>query len=128
MSDLVVRNVEDSEIAIILESRDFRQGIVRNVEFFKAAEGAEARYFGQAIRLYGEYLEVAEMRYVLPLYEQKNTRIQSTHHTLSSVILFLPNQSSSKPVKVSRFSISCTAINHGILSFWQLPYPDPVRS
>lgn len=44
------------------------------------------------------------------------------------MILFLPNQSSSKPVNVSRFSISYTAINHNILSFWQLPYPDPVRS
>ena len=68
------------------------------------------------------------MRYVLLLYKRRNPRAPKRHHTLSSVILFFPNQISSKPVKVSRFSISCTAINLDILSFWQLPYPYPIRS
>lgn len=68
------------------------------------------------------------MRYVLPLYERRYTHIQRKHLTLSSVILFFPNQSSSKPVKVSRFSISYTIINLHIPSFWQLPYPYPIRS
>lgn len=35
MSDLIVRNVQDSEIGVILKPRDLSQGIVRNVELFK---------------------------------------------------------------------------------------------
>ena len=46
MGDLVVRDVEHSEIGVVLESRDLRQGVVRNVEFFKIAKGGEARHFG----------------------------------------------------------------------------------
>ena len=65
MSNLIVRDIEDSQISITLKSRDLCQSIVGDVEFFKASEGCEARYFWQAIRLYGEYLEVAEMRYIL---------------------------------------------------------------
>ena len=128
MSDLIVRDVEDSEVGIILEVRDLSQGIVGYVKFFQVGKSGKARDSGQAIRLYGKYLEVAEMRYVLLLYERRNTHIQRKHFTLISVILFFPNQSSSKPVKVSRFSSSCTTINLGTPSFWQLPYPYPVGS
>lgn len=68
------------------------------------------------------------MRYVLPLYEGKNTHTQPRPHTLSSVILFFPNQSSSRPINVSRFSISCITINLYTLLLWQLPYSYPIRS
>ena len=68
------------------------------------------------------------MRYVLPICEVGTTCIQARRHTLISAILFFPNQSSSNPVKVSRFSISCTVINPGFLNFCQLPYPYPIRS
>lgn len=68
------------------------------------------------------------MRYVLPSYQKRNTPSQSRHHAFNSVILFLPSQSSSRPVKVSKFSISCTAVNLDIPSASQLPYPYPIRS
>ncbi len=46
MHDLIVRDVEDSEISVIFEVRNLSQGIVRDVEFFQIGEGGEARDFG----------------------------------------------------------------------------------
>lgn len=62
MSDLIIRDVEDPEVAIILQARDLSQGIVGDVEFFQVGKGGKSRDSGQAIRLYGKYLEVAEVR------------------------------------------------------------------
>lgn len=45
MSDLIVRDVEDSEVGISLEARDLSQGIVGDVEFFQVSEGRKARDF-----------------------------------------------------------------------------------
>ena len=39
MSNLIVRDVEDSQISIPLKSRDLGQSIVGDVEFFKVDKG-----------------------------------------------------------------------------------------
>ena len=46
MSDLIVRDVQDSEVSIILEPGDLGQGIMGDVEFFKVGKGGEARDLG----------------------------------------------------------------------------------
>lgn len=46
MSDLIVRNIEDSEVGIIFQTRDLSQGIVRDIEFFQVGKGGKARDFG----------------------------------------------------------------------------------
>ena len=38
-SNLIVRDVEDSEIGITLKSRDLGQSVVGDVEFFKVGKG-----------------------------------------------------------------------------------------
>ena len=78
MSDLIVRDVKDPEIGIVLEARNLSQGIVGDVEFFKVGKGGEARDLREAIRLYGEYFEVAEMRYVLLMYKKGTCRPNGT--------------------------------------------------
>ena len=42
MSDLIVRDVENSEVGIILEVRDLSQGIVGYVEFFQVGKSGQA--------------------------------------------------------------------------------------
>ena len=39
MSNLIVRDVEDSQIGVTLKSRDLCQSVVGDVEFFKVGEG-----------------------------------------------------------------------------------------
>ena len=53
---------------------------------------------------------------------------QWNHHTLISVILFLPNQSSSKPAKVSKFSISCIDNQSWYRELLAAAYPYSIRS
>lgn len=47
-----------------------------------------------------------------------DSAFQEHLHTFSSVILFFPNHNSSKPVRVSKFSISCTRS-------MSCPFPNP---
>ena len=42
MRDLIVRDVEDSEVSIVLQARNLSQGIVRDVEFFQVGKGGKA--------------------------------------------------------------------------------------
>ena len=42
MSDLIVRDVEDSEVGVILEVRDLGQCIVGYVEFFQVGKSGQA--------------------------------------------------------------------------------------
>ena len=61
MSNSIVRNVDDSEVGILLQARYLNQGIMGNVEFFQVRKGGKASDLGKAIRLYGKYLEVVEV-------------------------------------------------------------------
>ncbi len=45
MSDLVVRDVQNSQVGVFLETRDLGQGVVGNVEFFQVGKSGKARDF-----------------------------------------------------------------------------------
>ena len=46
MSDLVVRDVQNSQLGVFLEARDLSQGIVGDVDFFQVDQSGKARDFG----------------------------------------------------------------------------------
>ena len=46
MRDLIIRNVEHSEVGVILQARDLSQGIVGDVQFFQVGKGGKARDLG----------------------------------------------------------------------------------
>lgn len=107
VGDLVVGDLEQAELGIPLETGDGGQRVVGDVEFFEVGEVLEALDGGEAVGLDGEDLEVGEGGKVLWKCERQTVTYELSFRTFSSVILFLPSQSCSRPVKVCRFSISC---------------------
>lgn len=138
--DLVVGDVEDAQVAVVLEAGDGGQGVVRDVEFFEVGEGVEAGDGGEPVGLDGEDFEVREggdvLGWMFSFWGLVHLGWSGVvMRTLSWVILFLPSQSSSRLVRVSRFSISCSPGEHdeAFHSFdgssrWECTHPYPVRS
>lgn len=61
MSDLIVRDVQNVEAGVAIETRYLGQGVMRDVELFQVGEIREARDSGKAIRLYRQDFEIIEM-------------------------------------------------------------------
>jgi hypothetical protein len=94
---------------VVVEAGDVGDGVVRDVELLQRGEAGEPAQLAEPVRLDGEDLEAGEAVEVLRVGWSACGRIAPADErapTLSSVILFFPNHSSSSPCKVSMFSIS----------------------
>ena len=86
----------------ILQTLD---AIVAEVKFLQAFERLEIFNFSDAVRLQRKDSEASQTVEILKVITLIKVTVTLRNQTSSFVILFLPNQSSSRLTKVSRFSI-----------------------
>ena len=65
MLDLIVRDIDDSQVEVSIQARNLHESVVRNVDLFKIRKAFKTGQSRQAVGLDGEDFEIQEVRNVL---------------------------------------------------------------